>query len=217
MVLLPRMSYLFSRGQVDEYKKYLQRSVQFIGMAAVPIMFGIIGVSDVFIPVFLGSGYDKCAFLLRILSILILFSGVNNIIGNQCLVAQGKQWHYNVGILIGAAANFILNLCLIPVLASTGAAIASVAAEIVIFAVFMFFSRQEIALKELARYWGKNFAAALLMCAAVWAVGRFLRTTILTLLLQIAVGVLLYAILLLVMKDALLEEGLKKLRSMRKK
>ena len=60
-------------------------------------------------------------------------------------MAMGRQRQFNLGVIIGALFNFIINLVLIPRYAAVGAAIASVFAEGIILAIFMYYSRDLVA------------------------------------------------------------------------
>lgn len=210
-VLLPRMTFLFSEKKEDEYKRLLQKAMHGFGVIAFPIMFGLIAISDVFIPVFLGEGFEKCIILLRIFSVLVFFSGANVLLGNQCLVAQGKQKYYNIGVVAGALTNLTLNLALIPFFLSIGAAIASVAAEISIFVIFMIFSRSYISLSYLIKKWWKSFLSGIIMFFIVFITAFFVKPNILAIFVMIAEGAVAYFVCLLMLRDSFLIDSLKRL------
>lgn len=211
-VMLPRMSYLFSAHQVDEYKHYLRKTLLFVGVIAIPMTAGLIAVADVFVPLFLGNGFDKCIILLRIFSVLVIFSGINTIIGNQCLVAQGRQKQYNIGVIIGAITNFGLNLCLIPIASSIGAAIASVSAEAMIFIVFLHYSKADISFKQLILGWKKPIGTSILMGVVVGIIGKTIGPGLITLIIQICAGILVYILALLIFKEEAMQNVLKGLK-----
>ena len=63
---------IFLHALIKECKLLFENSVHFLAIASFPIMFGLISISEIFIPVFLGAGYDSCIDLTRIFSLLIV-------------------------------------------------------------------------------------------------------------------------------------------------
>lgn len=201
-VLLPRLAYLHSSQKKNTLNKYIFNTISITGLIEVPIMFGLFSIADVFIPVFLGNEFYNCIGLLRIFSVMILFSGLNTMIGDSCLVAQGRQGKYNIGVSAGAIINIILNAILIPRFASFGAAIASLLAEMTVFGYFLHFAKNEfISLLSIMRGWLKYFIASTPMGIIVWVIGNCLGISIATLIIQIIAGVGIYGVLLLVLHD----------------
>ena len=94
--------------------------------------FGIIGISNILVPVFFGEGYEKIKILLPVLSLLFISMGLNSVTGNQYLIPTGQQNKYTNMLLIGGLFNVMFNAFLIPHLYSLGASIASVIGEIII-------------------------------------------------------------------------------------
>lgn len=210
-VLLPRLAYLYSNDDNETLNRYIGYAISVVGLIEIPIMCGLCGIADVFIPVFLGSGFMECIDLIRIFSIMILFSGINTMLGNSCLVAQGKQKCYNIGVFAGATINIALNTVLIPRYSSYGAAGASLAAEITVFAVFLYYSKNEyISLKTILHKWTKYFVAAIPMGLAVKRIGNTFGGGIKILFIQIALGVLIYSVLVLLQKDEFVQKLIKR-------
>ena len=200
-VLLPRTAYLFKTNQKEEYTKYVKSSINFVLFLATPIVFGLIGVSKPLVIVFLGSGYEECISILRVFSVLVLLSGINTIIGNQCLVARDKQKKYNIGVISGAFINVVLNLFLIYNYESLGAAIASVIAELAIFIVFIFYTKDILSFKSILKKAIKPLIASLLMGISVFCISYFLKINILSLVIEIIVGAIIYILFMIILRD----------------
>ena len=137
VVTMPRMAALHENKKTAELQNIFKQTIQFILLLSIPMCFGLIGVSSTFIPLYLGTGYEKCIPILQIFSLLLVVVGLNNAFGKQILMPIGKQKEYNIGVIIGEICNFALNLILIPHFLSIGAAIASVAAETIILIIFI--------------------------------------------------------------------------------
>ena len=59
-VMLPKMSNLYANGNESEGKKYIGLSLDFIMFISFGSMFGLIGVSPVLVPIFLGDKFINC-------------------------------------------------------------------------------------------------------------------------------------------------------------
>ena len=98
-VMLPRIANLFAENKEDEIKKYMDNSLKFVFILAFPLIFGIISVADSFVPLFFGKGYDKVIIIMQILSPIVLFVGLSNVIGNQYLLTTKNQGKYTFSLL----------------------------------------------------------------------------------------------------------------------
>ncbi len=213
VVTMPRMASLFKNKKLDELQVIFGKTIQFVLMIAIPMCVGMTAVAGVFIPVYLGSGYEKCVQLLQIFSILLIVVGLNNAFGKQILMPTGRQKQYNIGVILGAVINFILNMLLIPRFFSIGASIASVMAETVILFVFMIYSKDIYNGLNIIKLSIKYVIAAVVMFLAIKAVNCYINTGIKALVIQIACGVVVYFIVLIILRDSLVFEGIKKVKS----
>ena len=75
----------------------------------------------------------------------LLLIGITNILGIQILVPMGREKVVLYSEIAGAVTDLVLNAVLIPQMASVGAAIGTLAAELVVFLVQLAALRTEIA------------------------------------------------------------------------
>lgn len=129
-VILPRVANLYNNGEKKQAVEYIYKGYRFVWMLAIPIMFGLIAISNVFVPIFFGPGYDLAEILLPIFSVLVLAVSLSYVSGYAFLIPIGMQNIYTIVVCVCALFNFIFNMCFIPHMGATGAAIASVTAEI---------------------------------------------------------------------------------------
>lgn len=129
-VILPRVANLYNNNDLYKAKQYIYKSIRVVWLLSIPIMFGLIAVSSVFIPIFLGPGFDKAIILLCIFSVLVPVVSLAYIIGLSYLVSTGQQNVYTFAVTASAIFNFILNYFLISKIGALGAAISSILAEI---------------------------------------------------------------------------------------
>lgn len=138
-VMAPRIALTLSKKDNAMLKKYMYKTFDFLLLISLPMAMGIIVVSDMIVPWFFGSGYEKVGLIIKIFSPLMVVVTFSNAIGMQYLIQARKQKIYTISICTGAIVNFIINLVLIPRLYSIGAAVASVVAESAILIVQMWY------------------------------------------------------------------------------
>lgn len=201
-VTLPRMVYLFNNGNQKEIKRLTSSTLTFILCLSLPLSMGTFFIAPVLVPVFLGEGYESCVILLRVFSFLIIIVGLDNTIGKQCLMATGKQKQFNIGVIVGALCNLLINLLLIPHFQALGAAIGSVCAELVILTIFMVFCKKMLDYKMLIKTTIKYFVVSLFMGIMVWQIGISMGVSLLTLIIQLAAGIIIYFGVLLIFRDS---------------
>lgn len=200
-VMIPRIGYYFEKKETDEVRRLMYRGYRFVWFLGIPLCFGLVMVAPNLVPWFFGEGFEKVVYLLQILSFLILAIGINNVTGMQYLIPTRRQHLFTVTVVIGAAVNFLLNMCLIRVWQSTGAAIASVAAETVIAVVQLILVRKELnpmtVLKEGKHY----FVAGACMVLVLFFTQKLLTPSLIHSAILTAVGAVSYFSALLVVRD----------------
>ena len=149
VVTMPRVKYLLKNNNESQAHVIIDNAMEFIIFVSIPMMFGILIISDYLVPWFLGENYIECIPILKIFSVLMLIVGLDSTIGRQCLMAAGKQRQFNIGVICGAIINFILNMILIKKYNAIGAAIASVSAEFMILSIFMYYSKDLLNIKKM--------------------------------------------------------------------
>lgn len=128
-VMLPRMSNLVAKGKLKESTRYIYNSMLFAMFLAAAMMFGIAGIAEDLVPVFLGDEYMPCILLLRVMTPTIPFIAWANVIRTQYLIPNHEDRSYIISVVLGAVVNLCINILLIPRLDAMGAVIGTVCAE----------------------------------------------------------------------------------------
>ncbi len=132
-VMLPRMSNMLSAGgKRKEVDILFDKSISFAMFVSTSICMGIMTVSKEFVPIFFGPGFEKCVFIFDIILPSCIFLAFANVIRTQYLLPRKRDGLFIVSLFSGAVVNLVLNYLLIPHLASVGAAIGTLAAEVVV-------------------------------------------------------------------------------------
>ncbi len=212
-VMLPRIANTFAKGDSKKIKEYMSNSFHFVLFLVVPIMFGFLVISTKFVPIFFGDGYDKVIVLINIMSVLLVAIGLSNVIGTQYLLPTKQQKKYTVSVISGAVVNGVLNLILIKNLYSIGAAIATVVAEYTVTGVQIFLVRSQINIFDILKISKNYFIAGIGMFVITFVLGKFINDNVISICIQVLTGILFYFIVLFILKDKLIFEVLKKIKS----
>lgn len=212
VVMKSRISYLFGQEKIQEIKNLISKSLHITLILAWPVMMGVIAISSVLVPIFFGEGYDKTVELLIILSPLALSIGISNLLGTHYLTPSGRRSKSNIGLIIGACINFILNMILIKKMNSIGAAISSVIAETVIAIMYIKLSKNVISIKDIAKVSYKYCSASVIMFIVVFLLKIQMQISVQTLIILVIIGVAVYSICLVILKDKFFKEILNQVK-----
>lgn len=213
-VILPRIAISYAHGDEKAIYGYIMKSYRFMWMVGLPIMFAMICLIDTAVPWFFGPGYDKVGTLVKIFSGIVVVIGLSGVTGMQYLIAVNKQNVLTVSVTVGACVNFLLNLLLVPMFLSVGAAIASLIAEICVTTVQFIFVRKVFSPIKVFALCKQYFCCSICMTAVMAGMGNFLQLEagiINTSILMVS-GLGVYVFLLWVLKDDLFMWGVEKLR-----
>lgn len=134
-VLLPRLSYYVKKEKIDDFYRMIGKAVNFVVIAGLPLMIYFMLYARESIQFLAGEGYEGAIFPMIILMPTVLLIGLSNITGIQILTPQNMEQQVLNSIVCGAVVDFLLNLVLIPEMASSGAALATTVAELVVLIV----------------------------------------------------------------------------------
>lgn len=141
-VAIPRVSIYMKDSDISMINKLMTQSLGIVSLLAFPLMIGVIVIAPEFVPLFYGDEFHGTILPMQIGAGVIVAIGLNNLNGIQILTGMAKDKQFLISVCAGAVINFILNLALIPRYGASGAALASVIAEIIIFIINEYFVRK---------------------------------------------------------------------------
>lgn len=201
-VMAPRMAVLYSQKNKEKLTSYMYGSFEIMWALALPIMFGIMAIAGNLVPWFFGEGYEKVIILLQCLAIICIPMGVKNVIGLQYLIPTERQNQYTKSILAGLGVNIVLNMILIPIYQSVGAAMASIISEYFVVCIQLFMIRKEIRLLTILKTIQGKLISAIIMGGGVYCLSKKMPTTIVSSLILTCIGSIVYFAMLLLFRDA---------------
>lgn len=203
-VMAPRIALTLSKKDNAMLKKYMYKTFDFLLLISLPMAMGIIVVSDMIVPWFFGSGYEKVGLIIKIFSPLMVVVTFSNAIGMQYLIQARKQKIYTISICTGAIVNFIINLVLIPRLYSIGAAVASVVAESAILIVQMWYvcnKKQILDIKGIFSKFPIYMGMSTVMFVILMIIKRFMAPNFVSSFCIVIIGISIYTYGLWIVKD----------------
>ena len=134
-VLLPRLSYYIKKDRTEDFYRMIGKAVNFVVIAGVPLTIYFVLYARESVMFLAGEDYNGAVMPMILLMPTVLLIGLSNITGIQILTPQNMEQKVLNSIICGALVDFILNLVLIPKMASSGAALATTLAELVVLVV----------------------------------------------------------------------------------
>lgn len=113
-VMMPRASHLIAENKEDEFNRLIQKSYDFTMAIALPMTIGLIFCAPSLITALCGVKFEHSILPSQIIAPIILMVAISNVFGIQVLFPKGKINIVTLCCGIGAVADLILNLCLIP-------------------------------------------------------------------------------------------------------
>ena len=138
-VMLPRMSSLLAENRVDEFKILIKKASDILFTFSIPLIIFAIIYAPVIIRIVAGTGYEGAIIPMRLMMPLVFIIGYEQILVIQTLMPLKKDKAILKNSIAGATIGLLLNIILIPRLASIGAAIVWLSSEIVVLLFAQYF------------------------------------------------------------------------------
>ncbi|PIR44386.1 hypothetical protein COV23_00120 [Candidatus Wolfebacteria bacterium CG10_big_fil_rev_8_21_14_0_10_31_9] len=133
-------------NEKEKFKKMLNKSLQIIGLIALPLMTGGFFLSSFIIKLLYGTEYLQGVFSFKLMNLTYLPVFLSAILGNA-LFALNKEKSLFTYVILGVSGNFLFNLLLIPTFGIAGAALSTLINQIIITIYLIFKLRKEIDFK----------------------------------------------------------------------
>lgn len=200
-ILLPRLSYYYEKKDMQKFSALSKKAFQFILYIAFPSVAGLFVLSRPLTLLLSGENYLPAVASMKIISPVVLFVSLTNLVSSQILTPMGKEKFVLFTVIAGSAINASLNLFLIPSCGALGAALATVISEFVIMCINIFLARKIIfSLFFLTFIFQVVFSTAV-MSVAVYLASVKINQVLIQLLVCIFMGMTVYALLTVLMKN----------------
>lgn len=211
-VMMPRASHLIAENKEDEFNRLIQKSYDFTLAIALPMTIGLIFCAPSLITALCGVKFEHSILPSQIIAPIILMVAISNVFGIQVLFPKGKINIVTLCCGIGAVADLILNLCLIPFFSYIGTSIAYLGAEVATTVSMYFIGRRYIPIIYFKKSHLTYALGCIVMAFVLYGICLLQLPTLTILLLQGCCGVLAYFIILCICKDEMLVQILSKIK-----
>jgi len=210
IILLP----IFVGLEKKELREAFNKLLRFLLIFSVPMAFGILALGKYFIKILYGSDYLPAKIPLYVLSFLLI-SYTPSFLISTTLFSKGKPKHVakinNISLILNVILNFILISALFKISelwAITGAAIATIFSRYFLFFFLARTARRTLNFRIKKMIFIKPIFAGLLMFASLyWINNRLIENmTLLTGLVEIILGALIYFIIMFLIKGITLKD-----------
>ena len=212
-IMLSRISYLNAINDEEEIQRKIKKTFQAFWVISIPLILGVIVIASNFIPLFLGEGYDECVILIYVLSPTIILGPLNGFYGSLYYRPKNKIRIQTFIILGSAVLNLIVSILLIPQYGALGTAIGRLIAEFCQLPFLIYFSRNYIKTKDLVFSSIKPITSGVIMfiCVLLFKLygATLVNNEIVSLLLMIMIGAVVYGALELTLKDDIVYSNFK--------
>ena len=208
-VMLPHVANKFAKGDIKGVRASLYSSFNFVSAISIPMMFGLMAISQVFAPWFLGQQFEPSGKIMFIEAPIIVLIAWSNVTGTQYLMPVNRVKEFTTSVTIGAVSNVIFNLFLIEAWGANGAALATVGSEFLVTVSQLIMIRKTISRRRLFREQWKYIASGLVMFIVVNRISTTINMTIANLVLEVLVGALIYFLGLVLTRASIIDEAQK--------
>ena len=196
-VLTAQASHLVATNKQKENQAYIINSIDLSSALMIPIIIGLISVSNELIPWYMGKQFLASIEVMHILPWVLIFSGINNILRTQYFIPMHQDNKYISTVLIGVLTNITLNAVLITKFSYNGVALATVLSEALITFLSISWVRKDMTLSASFRNFPSYLIFSALMAFTVRCIGNAMGAGYVTSLIQIILGGMMYALMLL--------------------
>ncbi|MGL5051890.1 MAG: flippase [Fusobacteriaceae bacterium] len=132
-VIAPRIIGAIKKKDIQSVYKYIDLFINFNVFIGIPGVILLFLLSDSFIFMFSGKGYESAVLTMKIMTPIVFFIPLGAFFGAKVLLPNDQEKMVFKVAISGTIANVILNFMLIPSYGKNGAAFATVVTEILIF------------------------------------------------------------------------------------
>ena len=202
-VLPATVSKLYDEGKMDEVKTHLSYSLKYFLALAIPFVFGAFVLAEPVIEMF--STQEAASQGKAITTLVALSSlswGIYAVVVNVLILVKKTRILAIVWIAAGLV-NLLLNIMIVPSVGIVGAAVTTLIAYSLALAITVYYSLKEFSFSIDWRFIFKSLAASVVMSLVVWWISPAETSSVL---LAIAIGIMVYAAFLLLLKAITREE-----------
>lgn len=206
LVVSPKIAQYNASGDTKRLKMYMYKSFGFVFIVGIPMMFGLVGISKSFSLWFFGAEYSGVEIIMSLLSPIIVFMGLNSIMGWQYMMTVGREKDFIKSVSCGAVVNLIFNAVLIMKYDATGAVVASIVSMFIMSCMNFKMISDVIDVKKVIMLAVHPLICGTIMLGCIVFVGNYVSSNIVGTMIQVVTGVGVYFLLEFITGDKMVRE-----------
>lgn len=203
-VMMPRIANLYIKNNIEKISEYMKITLKSALFLGVPMMFGLMAISENFIPWYLGNEYINSAYAIVVLSPLCILNIISSIFGSQYLTAVNETKILTISYYSAAVANLIFNFILIPRLEYLGAALATVISSASSVLIQYIYIRKRISFNSLKIDIIKSLLSGSIMFILIKFLTLYLKISPINTILEVILGIGIYIFFNIILKNKIL-------------
>ncbi len=192
LVMLPKMSNLFSKNKIDEINKTLHSLIHAQLFISIPAAFGVSALAATLVPWFFKNDFEVLKVFVPIIAPVIIIMPIGIAISNQYLLPRGNTKIYAFSTFGGAAISILLNFTLIPLLGVLGSVITSLIVETFVTVFRLIYLNKQNKFTFDSRLIFKMVVSAATMAGTIKLTTNGMDDNFVTTLVQIVIGAVTY-------------------------
>ena len=212
IVTIPRLSMLWGKNLVREYKTLFKDIFNGLLLVMFPSMVGLIMLSKQVVLIISGEEYISAVSSLRILCLALICSIISWIFNDGVLIPTKREKYALYSTIISAILNIIASFLLIGRRGQDAAALAVLIAEAAGMIMNIYWSRDIIKLKDILETHFGAIIGCIIIIVECALVNRYISGNIVSTIVAIIVSVLTYTIMLIIFKDRFSQTFLNRLK-----
>ncbi len=212
IVTIPRLSMLWGKNLVREYKTLFKDIFNGLLLVMFPSMVGLIMLSKQVVLIISGEEYISAVSSLRILCLALICSIISWIFNDGVLIPTKREKYALYSTIISAILNIIASFLLIGRWGQDAAALAVLIAEAAGMIMNIYWSRDIIKLKDILETHFGAIIGCIIIIVECALVNRYISGNIVSTIVAIIVSVLTYTIMLIIFKDRFSQTFLNRLK-----
>ena len=165
-VMLPRMSALVAAGEKEEFQIMINKSFSAVATFSIPLVLCSMVMAPQIIHILAGNDFDGAILPMRIILPAVIMAGIAQVLAIQIIMPLKHDRTLLIASAIGATISIIINIFVVPHLASIGSAIVLLSAETVVTGTYIVY----VICKKIVKIPFKLFVRSLLLslpCVAI--------------------------------------------------
>lgn len=215
-VTVPRLALLYGKRRMREYQLTLSNLVNSLLLLTLPAMTGLIMLSREVILIISGPHFIRSTTSLRILTLAYLFSVMEWTLNDCVLIPSKQEKKVLISMTLSAVLNIILNVTLIPYLDENAAAISTLLAELCMFVMNYYFSKEVVSRIFVSKTFFINFIESIIGCIGIVIVCLLclnaFKSLIIVTILSVIFSITVYVLILVAMRNSIILDLMEKLR-----